>query len=161
MSVWKDWRVALPRDVARRAHRLSAAIDGVSGIYLPNRLHRVRIAMKKLRYTLEVAAAAGLPTEPHLIRDLRKGQELLGGMHDLHVAQRAVQNAEVSSKTLASGIALLEAVIGAECAALHWKYLARRDRLLAASDHAATLAGSRPAAWTVQLVMKALRQSAS
>lgn len=156
VNVWKDWRVALPRDVARRAHQLRAAIDEAAGIYMPNRLHRVRIAMKKLRYTLEVAAAAGLPTERHLIRDLRKGQELLGGMHDLHIAQGAVHDADVSNKTLAPEIALLDAVMTAECAALHGRYLSRRDRLRAASDQAATLAGSRPAAWTVQLVMKAL-----
>jgi CHAD domain-containing protein len=156
VSFWKDWRVALPKEITRRAHAVRAAIDATPAVYMPNRLHRVRIAMKKLRYTLEVAEAAGLPTERHLMRDLRKAQELLGEMHDLHLAQRAVNDVGVSGKAMASEIALLEAVITADCAALHAKYLSRRETLRAASDRAATLAASRPAKWTVQLMVRAL-----
>lgn len=156
VSFWKDWRVALPRELARRAHALRSAIDAAPSVYMPNRLHRVRIAMKKLRYTLEVAGAAGLPMERHLMRDLRKAQEMLGGMHDLHVAQRTVKDSDVSSKTMSAEIALLDAVIVADCAALHAKYLSRRDTLRAATDRAATLAASRPALWTMQLLVRAL-----
>jgi hypothetical protein len=116
----------------------------------------VRIAMKKLRYTLEVAEAAGLPIERHLMRDLRKAQELLGEMHDLHVVQQTAKDVDASSKTMASEMALLDAVIVADCAALHAKYLSRREMLRAASDRAATLAASRPAAWTMQLMVRAL-----
>ena len=39
---------------ARRAQRLGAAIENAAGLYLPDRLHQVRIAVKKLRYTLEL-----------------------------------------------------------------------------------------------------------
>ena len=35
---------------------LRAAIDNAAGIYLPDRLHEVRIAVKKLRYALEIAS---------------------------------------------------------------------------------------------------------
>ena len=38
--------------------RLRAAIENAAGIYLPDRLHEVRIAVKKLRYALELAARA-------------------------------------------------------------------------------------------------------
>ena len=43
---------------ARRAVRLRAAIDNAAGLYLPDRLHEVRIAVKKLRYALESRARA-------------------------------------------------------------------------------------------------------
>ena len=156
VNFWNDWRIALPKEIARRAHAVHAAIDATPTVFMPNRLHRVRIAMKKLRYTLEVAEAAGLPLERHLMRDLRKAQELLGQMHDLHVAQQTVDDADPSSKAVASEMALLHAVIVADCAALHAKYLSRREVLRAASDRAAALAGSRPAAWTMQLMIRAL-----
>lgn len=156
VTFWNDWRVALPKEITRRAHVLRAAIDATSTVYMPNRLHRVRIATKKLRYALEVGEGAGLAPGRHLMRDLRKGQELLGGLHDLHVAQRMVSNVDVSGKTLAKEKALLDGVIVADCAALHTKYLSRRDILRTASDGAATLAASRPAAWTMQLVFRAL-----
>ncbi len=39
---------------ARRAVDLRAAIDHAGGIYLADRLHRVRVAAKKLRYALEI-----------------------------------------------------------------------------------------------------------
>ena len=53
-------------------------------------------------------------------------------------------------------MALLDAVIVADCAALHAKYLSRREALRTASDRVATLAGSRPAAWTMRLMVRAL-----
>jgi CHAD domain-containing protein len=153
---WKDWRVALPGELARRAHALRGAIDAAPATYMPNRLHRVRIAMKKLRYTLEVAGAAGLAIDRSLMRDLRKSQELLGAIHDLQAAERAVEAVRESSKMIASEIAMLDAVITADRAALHSKYLSRRDTLRAASDRVAALGASRPAAWTVQLMVRAL-----
>ncbi len=39
---------------AFRAKTLKAAIDHAGGIYLADRLHRVRIEAKKLRYALEI-----------------------------------------------------------------------------------------------------------
>ena len=40
--------------VARRAASLKAAIDEAGAVYLPERLHAVRIAVKKLRYAVEL-----------------------------------------------------------------------------------------------------------
>ena len=39
---------------AQRARKLKAAIDRAGGIYLADRLHRVRVEAKKLRYALEI-----------------------------------------------------------------------------------------------------------
>ena len=54
-------------------------------MYLPERLHDVRIAVKKLRYAVELGAdASGARREPDL-RALKRGQEMLGRMHDLQM----------------------------------------------------------------------------
>ena len=39
---------------ARRAERLRISIENAAAIYLPDRLHEVRIATKKLRYAMEI-----------------------------------------------------------------------------------------------------------
>ena len=55
------------------------AIENAGGIYLPDRLHQVRIAVKKLRYVLEIAremsrsraSHATLPTSASMIMGTR------------------------------------------------------------------------------------------
>jgi CHAD domain-containing protein len=75
----------------RRARAMRDAIAGVGTLYVPDALHAVRIAGKKLRYSLEIGhdaagLAAGAPLE-----ELKTVQELLGGLHDLQVAQLWMQ----------------------------------------------------------------------
>ena len=48
------WQWAVEARVARRAAALKHAIDEAGSVYLPERLHAVRIALKKLRYGLEL-----------------------------------------------------------------------------------------------------------
>jgi CHAD domain-containing protein len=79
---------------ARRAEGLRAAIDNAAGIYLPDRLHQVRIAVKKLRYAVEIAQELSRSRATVRIRTLKRVQDLLGRMHDLEMViarTRAVQ----------------------------------------------------------------------
>src|SRR6266850_1888196 len=69
----------------RRARRLEAAIEDAAGLYLPDRLHAVRIAVKKLRYTLELMPRAASSRNAARVRALKQAQDLLGRMHDLEV----------------------------------------------------------------------------
>ena len=55
---------------------------------LSEQLHQVRIASKKLRYALEIAADSGLKAALH-VRALKRTQET-GRLHDLQVLQRHV-----------------------------------------------------------------------
>src|SRR5262249_51112820 len=50
-AVW-----AIDARVARRAERLVDASNDATAVYLPERLHGVRIAIKKLRYALELSS---------------------------------------------------------------------------------------------------------
>ena len=80
------WRVALARRVSRRAEALGLAIDAAGLLYEPERLHGVRIAAKKTRYVLEVTGDTRLAGTVRLVTALKRGQELLGDLHDLQVA---------------------------------------------------------------------------
>src|SRR5688572_12834406 len=76
---------AADRHALRRAIRLRNAIDNAAGIYLPDRLHELRIAVKKLRYSLEVSRDMRASRATASIRTLKRAQDLLGHIHDFEV----------------------------------------------------------------------------
>jgi CHAD domain-containing protein len=79
----RAWRWALDARIVRRATRLQAAMEHAGALYLPDRLHTVRLAVKKLRYTLELASeVASSETTTADLRLLRRTQDLLGRLHD-------------------------------------------------------------------------------
>src|SRR5215204_1083472 len=81
---------------ARRAQALRAAMENAAGIYLPDRLHEVRIAVKKLRYSMEIVRELSASRAVARITALKRAQDLLGRMHDLEVLiarTRGVQGA--------------------------------------------------------------------
>jgi CHAD domain-containing protein len=156
LAFWKDWRGSLITEALKRRQALRHAIDRAPAVYMPNRVHSVRIATKKLRYTLEVAAATGLCVGPHLMRDLRKMQDLLGRVHDLDVARGVVQQLDGAGESIVAEIALLDAVLAADCAARYEKYLARRGRLRAICDHGSNLSAPVPRRWSVELAKRTL-----
>jgi len=70
---------------AQRAKALKAAIDRAGGIYLADRLHRVRIEAKKLRYALEIQRELMRSRSTAGLARLKAEQDLLGRMHDLEI----------------------------------------------------------------------------
>jgi CHAD domain-containing protein len=126
---------------ARRAERLRAAIESASALYLPERLHDVRIAVKKLRYALEVTTGAGGARGQARIRTLKRAQDLLGRLHDLEVLVtriRAVQGAESAPSLKLSGeLDRLVRRLETECRQLHAHYIGLRKALLAICDQVA------------------------
>jgi CHAD domain-containing protein len=134
---------------ARRAERLQASIENAAGLYLPDRLHEVRIGVKKLRYAIEVlreldrprAARRSTPAGARTrgpaaaLRVLKQAQELLGRMHDLEVLiarTRGIQGSP-SAPPLRVSADLDRFVRGleTECRQLHGTYIAARPALLA------------------------------
>jgi CHAD domain-containing protein len=133
--------VALARDrTARRARRLSAAIEHAAGMYLPDRLHNVRIAIKKLRYTLELDAGSrdGRPRNAAALRTLRNMQDLLGRMHDLEVLiarTRSIQSSPgASTLKMSADLDRLVRRLETECRQLHGHYMAGRPKLSTLCD---------------------------
>jgi CHAD domain-containing protein len=153
---WKSWRRSVVHETLARQQALCEAIERTPAVYMPNRVHRVRIATKKLRYTLEVAMATGIRVDGTVMRDLRKTQDLLGRVHDIDVARRVVQRLDGKDKAIAAEAALLDAIMAADCAALHEKYLARRERIRAACDYCTEVVAAARRRWSVALAKRTL-----
>jgi CHAD domain-containing protein len=121
------WRDALAARLGRRADTLRDAMADAGQIFAPDRLHRVRIAAKKLRYALEIAADSAVRAALPLVRTLKRSQNTLGRLHDLqvlltHVA--AVQTAAAGRRSMPNeGLETLARVLEEECRHLHGRYL--------------------------------------
>ncbi len=127
----------------RRAAGLRTAIDNASGIYLPDRLHEVRIAVKKLRYAMEIARELRRSRATARVRTLKTAQDLLGRMHDLEVLiarTRAVQGAAGAAGApnlrVSGHLDRLVRRLENECRQLHGQYMAMRNKLIAICDYA-------------------------
>jgi len=124
---------------ARRASALQAAIENAAGIYLPDRLHIVRIAVKKLRYALEVARDLSGSRATARIRTLKRAQDLLGRMHDLEMLiarTRAIQSTSGAPNLKLSGdLDRLVRSLETECRRLHVRYMNERRALRGICDH--------------------------
>jgi CHAD domain-containing protein len=124
----EPWREALGARLLKRAERLSAAIANAGQMYAPDRLHAVRIASKKLRYGLEIAAALGAGAAAPHVRVLERAQDLLGRLHDLQVLHRQVGAADAVLQPGAGvsphGLDALAHHIERECRHLHGRYVA-------------------------------------
>jgi CHAD domain-containing protein len=128
------WRWALEARVAKRAARLHAAVDAAGAVYLPERLHEVRIAVKKLRYAVELASDAVGVDRAADLRPLKRGQEILGRMRDL---QRLIDRVREVQAALAPpnlavwrDLDLLVASLDDECRRLHARYMGGRGAML-------------------------------
>ena len=120
---------------ARRAERLQSAIESAAGLYLPDRLHHVRIAVKKLRYAMEIARELRGSRAMAKIRTLKQAQDLLGRMHDLEILIsriRAVQSsAKAPSLRISADLDRLVRLLETESRQLHSEYIASRPALVA------------------------------
>jgi CHAD domain-containing protein len=133
-------RIARARQrAARRAERLRAAIESATGIYLPDRLHEVRIAVKKLRYALELVRELTGSRAMSRLNTLKKAQDLLGRMHDVEILiarTRAVQGAAGAPTLKVSGeLDRLVRRFETECRQLHGHYMASRRAVLEVCEH--------------------------
>lgn len=122
----------------RQARRLRAAIVRAGGIYLADRLHRVRVEAKKLRYALEIQRELTHSRSRLHLNRLKVQQDLLGRMHDLEILidrTRAVQakQAPRSRRTMAELDALIR-VLEDECREGHAAYMHARPALLKLCD---------------------------
>lgn len=133
----RDSRTALEeaaRQAATRARRLRAAIDRAGGIYLADRLHRVRIEAKKLRYALEIQRELTHSRSTARLNRLKHQQDLLGRIHDLEVLIERTRDVQASlpgrDRRAMSELNRLIRALEAECRAGHAVYMQHRDQLI-------------------------------
>ena len=134
---------------ARRAERLRGAIANAGGIYLSDRLHEVRVAVKKLRYALEVARELSGSRAVAQIRTLKQVQDLLGRMHDLEVLILRVRGLQGSSQAptlrISANLDHLVRHLETECRQIHGRYVTLRRKLIAICDTTERSAAPRDA----------------
>jgi len=123
---------------ALRAQRLRAAVNRAGGLYLPDRLHRVRVAAKKLRYALEIhRELLHSRSRMHLTR-LKTQQDLLGRMHDLEVLIDWTRDVQASlaprNRRAMAELDSLVRVLEDECREGHAAYMQARPALLRLCD---------------------------
>ncbi len=138
----EPWREALSARLVTRARRLTVATDEAGQMYQPERLHQVRIAAKKLRYGLEIAAEVGAVTARRPMLTLKRAQELLGQLHDFQVLQSHVAAVQAepagARRAVAAGLETLARHIEDRCRHLHGQYVSAapglRDACLVVID---------------------------
>jgi CHAD domain-containing protein len=126
-STEEGWRAVLSARILTRAGRLEDAVQRAGQMYQPERLHAVRIAAKKLRYGLELAADSGVRSASPLVRRIKRVQDLLGRLHDFQVLQEhiaIVQSGPAASREgMHDALAALAGDVEARCRHLHGQYL--------------------------------------
>jgi CHAD domain-containing protein len=126
------------RLTGERAAILRTAIARAGQLYLADRLHRVRVAAKKLRYALEIHRELTHSRATARINRVKAQQDLLGRMHDLEVLierTRAVQEGLAASNR--RGTLELDGLIRAledECREGHARYMRQRAAILKLCD---------------------------
>jgi CHAD domain-containing protein len=137
----REWRWAVDARVTHRALALKTALADAGSLYLPERLHVVRIALKKLRYALEVGAeTAGLNNKGEL-RSLKRGQDILGRLHDMQVLLDRVRRLQVSlgpgDAVFSRRLDTLMAALEDDCRRLHARFMHQRTPVVEVCDRAA------------------------
>jgi CHAD domain-containing protein len=119
---------------AQRARTLKAAIERAGGIYLADRLHRVRVEAKKLRYALEIQRELTKSRSTAALNRLKTQQDLLGRMHDLEIlidrAREAQGQLNPRDRRGMSELTKLIRLLEDECREGHAAYMRGRASLL-------------------------------
>jgi CHAD domain-containing protein len=137
------------RQVAKRARRLAAAVEHAGGLYLPDRLHSVRVAAKKLRYALEIERELRRAKGTARITQLKRLQDLLGRMHDFEVLIERTRQVQAehagSDRQLTTELDTLVRTLEGECRRDHASYMRRRPTLIKLCQTLSADAAEQPA----------------
>jgi CHAD domain-containing protein len=130
------WPVVLARRLLKRTERLRRAVNDAGMLFISERLHAVRVALKQLRYAVELASELGRRKLDAAVDELKLNQDTLGELHDLDMLMSYVNgalDAEIESHVRAS-LDALQTKLEAERHDLHARYLAQQPSLLVLID---------------------------
>jgi CHAD domain-containing protein len=137
------WRSLLEARVIARATRVASALNIAGTLYAPDRLHQVRVSVKKLRYALELLGDEQHAVTSDHILILRASQDLLGRLHDIEVLIDRTRRVQASLtppdvvrwRELSAFAHALED----DCRRLHARFLQDRGELIAIATNVAKL----------------------
>ena len=145
----QGWLWAVDARAARRAATLGDAIDAAGALYDPVRLHDVRVALKKLRYAMELSVEARQRRESADLVALEDAQNLLGRIHDLEMLVTFTRRLQISQSPpdlMASrDLESLLSAVATECRALHARYMHVRTKIVHIADRMRHANSSRSA----------------
>ncbi len=135
----RAWSWAIDARAAQRARALKAAVEDAGPLYLPDRLHHVRIALKKLRYAVELEGDVSPDRQWRVdIAALKRTQDLLGRLRDRQVLIERVREVQTSLQpadlSVWRNLDDLMAAVEKDCRRLHARYLHEAPVLLAMCD---------------------------
>jgi CHAD domain-containing protein len=137
-SEGRGWLWAIDARAVRRASQVRLAMHDAGSVYVPERLHAVRIAVKKLRYACELPAEMLGVRSTAELRVLRRAQEVLGRMHDLQVLIDRVRQVQATltppNIAVWRGLDRLVSSLDDDCRRLHARYMRSRPQLEAIAD---------------------------
>lgn len=122
-------RSALRAAIGRGAETAQRKVHHAAGVYFPNRAHRARIAIKKLRYLAELVDRSERARKP-AVRALRNAQEALGNIHDREMLLKRLS--ELMEEDDVQGARELARTLEAECRSIFESYRAMRPAVLSA-----------------------------
>ncbi len=125
----RGWQQQIRQLAAERSHTALDAIAHGTGVYFPRRAHNARIAIKQLRYAGEIALRTGFGEMQSAISALKRGQEILGDLHDKQVLADKLKSYAKSEGVDKNHVDVTRKVLEGEVLALHTDYLCRRDKL--------------------------------
>jgi CHAD domain-containing protein len=131
---------ALARRLRARAGDLVRAIDHVGTLYVPDALHRIRLAAKKLRYLLELPPSDAAWRPGHARGRLRRAQGALGALGDLQLLQREVQRLAAragGARRKRQALTAIDQDLEARCRAAHAEVLRSLPALRALGERLA------------------------
>ncbi len=119
---------AVDARIHRRAEELRAAIEDAGAVYLPERVHAVRVALKKFRYAVELAnEITSDKRRGAQLRILKRSQDLLGRWHDRQVLIERVRQLQASltppSIQMWRRLNRLVTLLETDCRRLHARYV--------------------------------------
>jgi CHAD domain-containing protein len=124
---------AVEARAARRAVRVRETIDAAGTAYAAAPLHQVRIALKKLRFALELTAELEHRPAARDLATLKASQDLLGRLHDFQVLIEHASHIQ-STRLVIDPVAwrelgLLVRTLERDCRKLHARYVRNASRL--------------------------------
>ncbi|MEO6221635.1 MAG: CHAD domain-containing protein [Vicinamibacterales bacterium] len=120
---------------ARRQSRASGLADNLRALgilYVPDRLHAVRLSAKKLRYSLETQRTVRRAAVARDLRTLATMQEQLGRLHDLQILQDRLRGAPGQAHRVE--LRSMNADTERECRAMHARIIVKVQAWLQMAD---------------------------
>jgi CHAD domain-containing protein len=126
------WRVALAGRIVRRSKQLEQFVEYAGALYAPDRLHGVRVSVKKLRYALELGQEARLARLTSAVRFMKKMQDNLGELQDREMLLDRVRtiHAAQGHPALSESLERLTRLLEEETRHYHAQYVSHREDLL-------------------------------